>query len=273
MTENNQQRPKLIASFSGVSAAPPRLIHHKSPITHRRLTPFLFSTNKPHRIITPMRAPLKTKDKQFSIQYKLTVGSIGLPAAPRSSRKEVGMLFLRRQLLQSLSFAFGSSFILGRNHLGMAAQTAVQPKTPPPPAGAAVRDAIAGGTEMEKVTGIGGFFFRAKDPKALTLWYQQHLGISTTPTSDGETPWQQDAGATAFTPFPETTKYFGDASKVWMLNFRVRDLDKMAAQLQAAGIEVKVDPESYPYGRFARLHDPEGNPIELWQPKVAETKG
>src|SRR5580658_10662633 len=81
MTENNQQRPKLIASFSGVSAAPPRLIHHKSPITHRRLTPFLFSTNKPHRIIIPMRAPLKTKDKQFSIQYKLTVGSICLPAA------------------------------------------------------------------------------------------------------------------------------------------------------------------------------------------------
>ena len=119
---------------------------------------------------------------------------------------------------------------------------------------------------MEKVAGIGGFFFRAKDPKALTLWYQQHLGISTTPTSDGETPWQQEAGSTAFTPFPETSKYFGDPQKVWMLNFRVRDLEKMAAQLQAAGIEVKVDPESYPYGRFARLHDPEGNPIELWQP-------
>src|SRR5258708_18884798 len=86
---------------------------------------------------------------------------------PRSSRKEDGMLFLRRQLLRTLSFAFGSSFILGRNQLAIAAQTAVQPKTSPLPAGAAVRDAIAGGTEMEKVTGIGGFFFRAKDPKAL----------------------------------------------------------------------------------------------------------
>ena len=57
-----------------------------------------------------------------------------------------------------------------------------------------------------------------------------------------------------------------------MLNFRVRDLDKMAAQLQAAGIEVKIDPQSYPYGRFARVHDPEGNPIELWQPEVPDTK-
>ena len=176
------------------------------------------------------------------------------------------MLFLRRQLLRTLSFAFGSSFILGRNQPGLLAGTATQPELSPPPAGAAVHDGIAGGTEMEKVTGIGGFFFRAKDPKALALWYQQHLGILTIPTSDGETAWQQEAGSTAFTPFPETSKYFGDAQKVWMLNFRVRDLDKMAAQLQAAGIEVKIDPQSYPNGRFARLHDPEGNPIELWQP-------
>jgi len=176
------------------------------------------------------------------------------------------MLFQRRQLVRALSFAFGSSFILGRNQLGMAAQAATQPKVSPPPAGAAVRDGIAGGTEMEKVTGIGGFFFRSKDPKTLRLWYQEHLGILTIPSSGGETGWQQEAGSTAFTPFPETSKYFGDPQKVWMLNFRVRDLDKMAAQLQAAGIEVKIDPQSYPYGRFARLHDPEGNPIELWQP-------
>src|SRR2546429_9486794 len=183
------------------------------------------------------------------------------------------MLFLRRQLLRTLSFAFGSSFIFGRNQLAIAAQTAVQPKTSPLPAGAAVRDGIAGGTEMEKVTGIGGFFFRAKDPKALGLWYQQHLGISLTPSSYDDSVWQQGAGPTVFDPQPETSDYFGDAHKVWMLNFRVRDLDKMAAQLQAAGIAVKIDPQSYPYGRFARLHDPEGNPIELWQPKVPDTKG
>ncbi len=64
----------------------------------------------------------------------------------------------------------------------------------------------------------------------------------------------------------ETSDYFGDTRKVWMVNFRVRDLDRMAAQLRAAGIAVKMDPESYPNGRFARLHDPEGNPTELWQP-------
>jgi glyoxylase I family protein len=176
------------------------------------------------------------------------------------------MRFQRRQLLRTLSLGFGSSLIWNRNQLGISAETATQPRVSALPSEATVRDGIAGGTEMEKVTGIGGFFFRAKDPKALALWYQQHLGILTIPTSDGETAWQQEAGSTAFTPFPETTKYFGDPSKSWMLNFRVRDLDKMAAQLQAAGIEVKIDPESYPYGRFARLHDPEGNPIELWQP-------
>src|SRR2546429_3989730 len=146
-------------------------------------------------------------------------------------------------------------------------------KVSPPPAGTAIRNGIAGRTEMEKVTGIGGLFFRAHDPKALGLWYQQHLGISLTPSSYEDSVWQQQAGPTVFAPFAETSDYFGDAQKVWMVNFRVRDLDKIAAQLQAAGIAVKIDPQSYPNGRFARLHDPEGNPIELWQPKVSDTKG
>jgi glyoxylase I family protein len=176
------------------------------------------------------------------------------------------MLFLRRQLLRTLSFAFGSSFILGRNQHGIAAQTATQPMISPPPAGTAVRHGSAGGTAMEKVTGIGGLFFRAHDPTALGRWYQQHLGVSLTPSSYEESVWQQEAGPTVFAPFAETSDYFGDAHKVWMVNFRVRDLDRMAAQLRAAGIEVKIDPQSYPNGRFARLHDPEGNPIELWQP-------
>ena len=119
---------------------------------------------------------------------------------------------------------------------------------------------------MEKVTGIGGLFFRAHDPAGLGHWYQQHLGISLTPTSFDDLVWQQEAGPTVFSPFPQTSNYFGDAQKVWMVNFRVRNLDKMAAQLEAAGIAVKIDSQSYPNGRFARLHDPEGNPIELWQP-------
>ena len=120
---------------------------------------------------------------------------------------------------------------------------------------------------MEKVAGIGGLFFRAHDPKSLANWYREHLGIALTPTSEGGRVWQQEAGPTSFTPFPETTKYFGDSSKGWMVNFRVHDLNKMVAQLRKAGIDVK-DPESYPgVGSFTRVHDPEGNPIELWQPE------
>ena len=175
------------------------------------------------------------------------------------------MSFQRRQLLQILLFAFGSSFILCRNKFVMAAQNSGPPASPASSVKAAAKHEL-GGKEMEKVAGIGGLFFRAHDPKALGNWYQQHLGIALTPTSEGGTVWQQEAGPTVFSPFPETTKYFGDPQKVWMVNFRVHDLDKMVAQLRTAGIEVK-DPESYPnIGRFARLHDPEGNPIELWQP-------
>ena len=103
-------------------------------------------------------------------------------------------------------------------------------------------------------------------PKRWGTGTRKTLGIALTPTSEGGTVWQQEAGPTSFTPFPEKTGYFGDPNKVWMVNFRVHDLGKMVAQLRTAGIEVK-DPESYPnLGRFARLHDPEGNPIELWQP-------
>ena len=118
----------------------------------------------------------------------------------------------------------------------------------------------------ERVAGIGGLFFRARDPKALAQWYQDHLGVNVTPQHEGDPVWNQQAGPTAFTPFPEKSNYFGDAAKQWMINFRVNDLDKMAQQLEAAGIEVKIDPTTYPNGRFAHLHDPEGNPIELWQP-------
>lgn len=171
----------------------------------------------------------------------------------------------RRKVLQILSYAFGSSFIFPQIELGMAAQNPAEPASSAPPAQAAAKNE-SGQTEMEKVAGIGGFFFRAHDTKALANWYLEHLGVGLTPTSTGAKVWQQEAGPTAFTPLPEKTGYFGDPNKVWMVNFRVHDLDKMVAQLRAAGIEVKVDPQSYSHGRFAHLHDPEGNPIELWQP-------
>lgn len=118
---------------------------------------------------------------------------------------------------------------------------------------------------MEKVLGIGGFFFRAEDPMALMQWYADNLGIDLPPQDYGTSPWQQETGATVFAPFSGDTGYF-DRSKQWMINFRVRNLDRMVAQLRANGIEVTVDPETYPNGRFAQLADPEGNPIQLWEP-------
>jgi len=153
----------------------------------------------------------------------------------------------RRELLTALTVAAGSALLPGS-------------------LSAAAQQAPANHSAKEAVIGIGGFFFRARDPKALGQWYQDNLGISVIPKSSNDSVWTQQAGPTAFSPFPENTKYFGDETKQWMINFRVADLDKMAAQLEAAGITVKVDPKTYPNGRFARIHDPEGNPIELWQP-------
>jgi glyoxylase I family protein len=120
---------------------------------------------------------------------------------------------------------------------------------------------------MEKVSGIGGLFFRARDPVAAGRWYRDHLGVPLVPSNYQEEGWRQEAGPTAFAPFPETSEYFGDANKGRMANFRVRRLDVMVAQLRSAGISVEVDPERYPNGRFARLNDPEGDPIQLWEPE------
>jgi glyoxylase I family protein len=120
---------------------------------------------------------------------------------------------------------------------------------------------------MEKVTGIGGFFFRSANPKSLAEWYERHLGVTRIPQTYGGEPWSQEAGPTAFAPFSADTKYFGRPEQQWMINFRVSNLDAMAAQLTAAGVEVAVDQEPYPNGRFALLKDPEGNPIQLWEPK------
>ncbi|HEY7643136.1 MAG TPA: VOC family protein [Steroidobacteraceae bacterium] len=120
---------------------------------------------------------------------------------------------------------------------------------------------------MERVTGIGGFFFRSKDPAALAHWYADNLGVTLTPHDYGGTPWRQQAGTTVFQPFEQDTKFFGDMRLQWMLNFRVSDLDKMVAQLKGNGVAVSIDPQTYPNGRFAQLNDPEGNPIQLWQPE------
>lgn len=126
-------------------------------------------------------------------------------------------------------------------------------------------------TSRQKVVGIGGLFFRARDPSALARWYEKHLGIAPVPSSYDAEPWRQEAGPTVFAPFPDTTAYFGARDRGWMVNFRVRNLAAMVAQLRASGIAVNPDPKVYPNGRFARLHDPEGNPVELWEPAGQDT--
>lgn len=114
-----------------------------------------------------------------------------------------------------------------------------------------------------EVTGIGGLFFRSRDPDARTAWYREHLGIEAGHAGI----WQQQAGMTVFAPFPADTDYFA-ADQSFMLNLRVTELDALAAKLEAAGIAVERRPEwdATDYGSFARIHDPEGLPIELWEP-------
>jgi glyoxylase I family protein len=119
---------------------------------------------------------------------------------------------------------------------------------------------------MEKVSGIGGFFFRAENPEALGKWYEQNFGINLPPADYNATPWQQEAGITIFSPFEKSTDFFGRPEQQWMINFRVRDLNAMVEQLRKNGVTVTVDEAEYPNGRFAQLADPEGNPIQLWQP-------
>ncbi|MEZ5892183.1 MAG: VOC family protein [Parvularculaceae bacterium] len=119
---------------------------------------------------------------------------------------------------------------------------------------------------MEKVSGIGGFFFRAKDPKALAQWYEDCFGVLKVPDDYDKPGWRTEAGTTVFAPFKHDTTYFGDMKNQWMLNFRVTNLAAMVKQLEAKGVKVDVDPEEYPNGLFAQLFDPEGNPIQLWQP-------
>ncbi len=113
------------------------------------------------------------------------------------------------------------------------------------------------------ISGIGGIFFRCKDPEAMAQWYRQHFGISM--VSEGM-PWQQEAGMTVFSPFPADTDYFGRADQQFMLNFRVPDIDAAVSALGDAGVRIDENRADEEYGRFAWVYDPEDNKIELWQP-------
>ncbi|MEO1323305.1 MAG: VOC family protein [Pseudomonadota bacterium] len=117
---------------------------------------------------------------------------------------------------------------------------------------------------MEKVTGIGGFFFRSDDPESLSEWYKENLGVDLAPQKSGGAPWQQEAGFTVFDPFARDNEMI-PSGKSWMINFRVNDLERMVEQLRHKGNQVS-EIADYPHGRFADLSDPEGNGIQLWQP-------
>lgn len=119
---------------------------------------------------------------------------------------------------------------------------------------------------MERATGIGGAFFRARDPNAMARWYTEHLGVAAF-SEEADVTWWQEEGPTVWAPFAADTDYFGRAEQSWMINFRVRDLDAMLAQLRGAGVEVDEKVEEMPgIGRFGWATDPEGNRFELWEP-------
>jgi predicted enzyme related to lactoylglutathione lyase len=121
---------------------------------------------------------------------------------------------------------------------------------------------------MQKVSGFGGFFFRARDPEALSHWYENQFGINS---MSSDAVWRQEAGPTVFAPFPSDTDYFGHHEQAFMINFRVNDLDAMLEQLQAASVRIDETRMEETNGRFAWVYDPEGNKIELWEPSDERT--
>ena len=121
---------------------------------------------------------------------------------------------------------------------------------------------------MERVLGIGGVFFKARDPRALAAWYGEHLGVPLDAGRAYGTFASAGAGeATVWSAFPADTGYFGPGPSPFMVNYRVRDLGAMLAQLRAAGVAVEERVMDEPYGRFGWATDPEGNRFELWEPK------
>ncbi len=124
---------------------------------------------------------------------------------------------------------------------------------------------------MKRVTGIGGVFFKSKDPKALGEWYRTHLGLNVEDWGGVAFKWATTdnptgIGTTIWNPFKEDTSYFAPSNASFMVNFRVHDLHALLAALRAESCDVDQRVEESEYGKFGWVHDPEGNRIELWQP-------
>ena len=124
---------------------------------------------------------------------------------------------------------------------------------------------------MGKVTGIGGIFFKAAQPKELQSWYEEHLGIPVDANGYIIFQWQELAdplkrATTIWATFPKDTKYFDPGVAPFMINYRVDDLESLLTELRARGVTVDEKIEDSEFGRFGWVIDPEGNRIELWQP-------
>lgn len=125
-------------------------------------------------------------------------------------------------------------------------------------------------TKMKRVTGIGGIFFKCKDPKTMNEWYKTHLGFDTTPYGTSF-EWRHlddstKKGLTQWNLFPEKTKYFEPSTKDFMINYRVENIDALVVELKKENITIIDTIETYDYGKFVHILDPEGNKIQLWEP-------
>lgn len=125
---------------------------------------------------------------------------------------------------------------------------------------------------MKKVTGIGGIFFKCKDPKAMNEWYKTHLGFDTTPYGTSF-EWlrandSEKKGITQWNTFEEQTTYFAPSTKEFMINYTVENLEALVEELKKENVTILDKIESYDYGKFVHIMDPEGNKIELWEPKA-----
>ncbi len=123
---------------------------------------------------------------------------------------------------------------------------------------------------MKRVVGIGGIFFKCRDPEAINAWYKEHLGFKVNEYGclwegrDADNP--EERTLLQWAPFPADTDYFEPAKREFMINYRVADLEALLPQLKKEGVEVVGEIQSFPYGKFAHIMDPEGNKIELWEP-------
>ena len=123
---------------------------------------------------------------------------------------------------------------------------------------------------MQRATGIGGIFFKSRDPKALGAWYRDHLGLDVTDWGGVVFQWGgpgSPPGMTLWSPFAQDTDYMAPSTSSFMINFRVKNLDTLITQLREEGVTIVGEIDRQPYGNFAWIMDPDGNKIELWEPK------